>query len=396
MPNRLQLRTSPTDSFIEYFLDTKPYHTKLLDIVETYTFSEEMVVSFKENIQKDILIENDPLCKPTGFGLDYDDECGYDAIDCCDLFDCYGGYGLIFDNSDNLVDLDITTLQVENIDTSVLLANDNNGLNSFVEVSGNHLTDVRIPLKRVPDPNTLVVDGNLSTLFDIHKTFVLVNVQQFEIDSNTGTTVFISGNHESFFSPKNTFFVLGQDKQNSQHFYSSASFNPSTNMTELHLSVPIASGELEGFTLQIPNSSPNIGIYQTDTNSYDAIADETTINLITGSTSEVLLEGDYKLGSIQLRTALKSPRLMEIVDTDTNEEIEYRILHSEYDDVSGVTRIYPSGTLEEFTNSTNLSLKTYGYFFEPGFDGGAECTPPKAENIHTGMHEFLFIDVEDF
>ena len=40
----------PIDSFVKYFLDVKPYHTKILEIVERYLIDEDVNISIKENI----------------------------------------------------------------------------------------------------------------------------------------------------------------------------------------------------------------------------------------------------------------------------------------------------------------------------------------------------------
>ena len=95
----------PIDSFIKYFGDIKPYHTKILEVVEQYVFREEINVAIEETYNLEVTLENDPLCKGVGFGLNFDNDCGFDALECCDLFECMGGFGLIFDNSDLLVTL---------------------------------------------------------------------------------------------------------------------------------------------------------------------------------------------------------------------------------------------------------------------------------------------------
>src|SRR5690625_1681741 len=139
MANKLTTILDPLDSYIEYFKESKPYHTKILEIVETYEFEECICVHMEEDVLKHIGIENDPLCEETGFGLVFDDECGYDAIDCCSLFDCYGGYGFIFDNSDLVFEHAIT-----------LVGNDDDTSQdgAYLELEGNHTTDLRIPIAR--------------------------------------------------------------------------------------------------------------------------------------------------------------------------------------------------------------------------------------------------------
>jgi hypothetical protein len=40
----------PIDAYIKYFRDIKPYHSKILEILEQYNFSEEMLVSMREGL----------------------------------------------------------------------------------------------------------------------------------------------------------------------------------------------------------------------------------------------------------------------------------------------------------------------------------------------------------
>ena len=458
MPNRLQLINSPTDSFVDYFLDSKPYHTKLLEIIETYTFEESMIVSFDERVEKEIIIENDPLCKQTGFGLDFDDECGYDAIDCCDLFDCFAGYGYIFDNSDKLVELEILDYQVENTDHTILLSNDNTGLGSWVEVEGNRLTDTRLPIKRIDSPNTLIFNdntGEVENLFNTHSIFLIVNVQLFEISGNHENQLYITGNHVDFFLTKNEIYVLNSYIKNKIFYYYDVSYDNVMNRTILHLSrnltewddlnvvyklgdVVIHNGityecisyhiteegdlspdqdpsrwmveDLNGLQLQVKNSNNNIGIYQSFECNYNPTTNETTVILAdeddTGRPNSVTpkAQGDYTLGSVQLRTALRNPRFITINETIVpappqleDQSNEFKIVYSEYHPDTNRTRIYVAATLDflDDVDVTEYSVKTFGYFFDPGFDGGEECSIPKAENIHAGFSERLFVEIEE-
>lgn len=406
MPNTLRLASSPIDSFVDYFLDTKPYHTKILEVVETYTFTEEMIVSMEERMEKDILIENDPLCKETGFGIDYDDECGYDAIDCCDLFDCFGGYGFIFDNSDMLLNLPVEDFQVES-DLELQFENESGSLeDAWLEVEGNFLADTRVQIKNIPSPTQIVLDGDVTSLFNdpinntLSTTFLIVNVQQFTIESVTNNVVIIDGNHKDFFLSRSEFFVIGEVGLNNKHFfYDTVDFT--NGKTEIHLITPLSEvpdGSLDTRTLQIRTDSPNIGIYQSFDVSFNGT--DTVVNLFSGQTvtqNPSPSADDYSLGSIQLRTALNSPRLMTVFNTNSQDEEELKILYAEYDASTDRTRIFVAGSLDFFDGvlPSQIRVRTFGYFFEPGFDGGAECTPPKAENIHTRFYELVKIEVSD-
>lgn len=449
MPNILRLASSPIDSFVDYFLDTKPYHTKILEVVETYTFTEEMIVSMEERVEKDVLIENDPLCKETGFGLDYDDKCGYDAIDCCDLFDCFAGYGFIFDNSDMLLNLPVVSFEVESTlveqldwEWQDINGDESDPLNeAWLEVAGNFLADKRLQIKRIlttsgSNPqNQLVFDEDVTHHFSdpinqtLTTTFLIVDIQHFDIVSVVDNIVSVQGNHVPFFAARNKFFVLGQEEFNDrQFFYNNVQYNPATDTTELSLIVnplnTVVDGELNDKKMQIRTHSPNIGIYQSFDVSFNPISDETTVTLYIEDPADLLpanpnpAADDYSLGSVQLRTALNSPRLLTVFDTNLypvldeddnpvldgngdpifeNREEELKILYAEYNAVDTITRVFVEGNLNLFEGipPEELRLRTFGYFFEPGFDGGEECTPPKAENIHTRFYESLEIAVFD-
>lgn len=383
MSNKLRLTNSPTDAFVQFFLDSKPYHTKLLEIVETYTFSEEMVVKFEELLEKEVCIENDPLCKPTGFGLVYDDTCGYDAIDCCSLFDCFGGYGIIFDNNDQLLDLEVVSYQV----------NDDDLTESYIEVLGNRLTDKRLPIKKI-ESGKLYFEGDVTNYFNVHKTFLIVNVQQFTIVDNTEDEIQISGDHASFFSGKHEAFILNTNIPNTQIFFNTVEYDSSEDLTILKSSLPLIQSQFQGLPLKIRNVNNNNGIYQSLVNSFDPSNNETEVEISFGTLIDKN-EGDYNLGSVQLRTALKPPRSIDVLNVVTGESKELSILHANYDSSTGNTRLIVNDDLAFLDGYSDIRLRTFGYFFENGFDGGQECSVPKNTNIHVGFQEKLIITYTD-
>ena len=60
-------------SFVKYFNTIKPYHTKILEILEQYNFTDELNVSMLEDMAHDYTIANQPLCSPVELGTEFDE-----------------------------------------------------------------------------------------------------------------------------------------------------------------------------------------------------------------------------------------------------------------------------------------------------------------------------------
>lgn len=395
--SKLQLANSPLDAFVEYFLDAKPYHTKLLEIIETYRINESMIVKMKESVLKEITIINDPLCKLVGFGVNYDDNCGYDALSCCDLFDCVpAGYGFVFDNSDLLV-----SEQVEAVNTQ----------DNFVTIRGNYTADKRIPITEIPSNDTVTVKGDKTAVFQKHKIFLVTDVQQFTVKNNTDNTISIEGDHYNFFKNRNKFHIIGTDTPyNKTYYYYELEYDPITDMTNFSLSYPISTetssnlieDSLQGLPISVKNSNnpntinysnPNLGIFQVTGVSYDSGNDKTTITVNAPHTQFNVLSSEltqYQLGSIQIREGLKFPRFLSLNETGNSNQNDHKILFSIYDHSTNTTALHLSGDISAY-NETGLMVEFFGYFFDSGFDPNEECSTPKDTNIHTGLQERLQI-----
>lgn len=364
------------DSFLEYFKDAKPYHTKLLEIIEEYNFTENMYVIMSDSVEQEITIQNDPLCKLTGFGIDYDDKCGYDAIDCCDLFDCTGGYGYIFDNSDLLVEE--TIIDKDNDEGKLI-------------VSGNQLADTRIPVISVTSPTNFTLEGDATSLLDTHTIGIFVNVLQFDVVSNDSSTIKISGNHESFIETKSNFRIEGTETQyNGTYTVLSTSYDVTNDETVITFSYfkPVPDNVLAGLKVQFRNSNPNGGIYQVDSYSYNGTNTDVTI---TNDTFSNVNPDESRLGSFQFRTGLRYPREVEI---DTATVPYHNILFSDYDYNNNRTQIYVDEDISSYTVGVD-TVKLYGYFFGSGYDGNEECTKPKDTHVYSKLEEDLIIEIDD-
>jgi hypothetical protein len=364
------------DSFLEYFRDAKPYHTKLLEVIEEYNFTEDMCVLMCDSVDKEITIQNDPLCKLTGFGIDYDDECGYDAIDCCDLFDCTGGYGYIFDNSDLLVE---ETIVDKHDDQGMLI------------VSGNQLNDIRIPVKSVYSPTEFTLKGDATNLLDTHAIGIFVNVLQFEVVSNDSSTIRISGNYLNFIQTKSNFRIEGAETEyNGTFTILNSSYDVTNDETVITYSFfkSIPDNELVGFKLQFRNSNPNGGIYQFGSYSFNGT--DTLVSIVNDTFTEINPD-EIHLGSIQFRTGLRYPREVEI---DTGIVPYHNILYSTYDYINNLTQVFVDENISSYTVGSD-TIKLYGYFFGSGYEGNEECTKPKDTHVYSKLEEDLIIEIDD-
>lgn len=362
----------PIDALIKYFLEVKPYHTKLLEVVEKYRFNEYITISVDENHTLDIIKKNRALCGPVGFGLIWDEECGFDAVECCDLFECIGGYGLIFDNSDLLVN------------ETILNINDSA---DEIQVAGDHTFDRRIQIKNIPSSSKITLEGDHVSTFQTHKLFLVVPYFTLNIVDITENSFFISGNKVSEIQSKKDFRVSGSRYNDGVYATSIVRYNPSTNRTEIIVNDELNTTLISGY-INVSSPNKNNGVYQVK-----------TVTLVNGDTEIEIrnnnifnhLNGTVH-GSIQLRTGLIAPRRVWHFNPDINDVVEYRISGQSYDTVSDITTI----TLAESISTPSTGdgeIRLYGYRFGAGFDGFKECSTPKPYNVNLSVGEVLNITI---
>jgi hypothetical protein len=420
----------PIDSFKEYFLDVKPYHTKILEIVEQYNFQEDLLVNFDERLFVNVDYANNPVCKPVGYGLVWDDECGFDAVDCCDLFDCIGGFGLVYDNSDMVAEYEILDINVET---------------DSIIVSGNRTRDVRIQIGTIPAENVITVVGDVTSEIGDKKLFIITPIRTLKIKSNTSSTIDLDGNVTNYLVPNKEFQVYNTESSDGIYRVGTVSYSQQNNVTTIELLSPDILNEtiVDGF-MEFRINSRNSGVYLIDAYVFDGVVtsifleDSTPLNF-TNST-----EGDNH-GSIQLKTGLIPGREIHVEGTNTANDRAYDILKSAYDKVLDQTEVFVSGDLflagvlptptptasltpspsvnssptptptsgisptPTISNTPTLTptpsvsgtflpsdpyIRMYGYLQDSGFDGGPECSAPKHSHAKVGMSELLQIKIE--
>jgi len=356
----------PIDSFLQYFLDIKPYHTKILEIVEQYKFQDYLNVTIDETITFLETWANDPLCSGVGYGLDFDDEAGYDAISNCDLFECVGGYGLVFDNSDILLEIPVTDYDIPT---------------GTVTVSGDYRYDTYFQIAAISGTNTIKILGNVVAAMSPHYLFLVIPRNKYAISEITYNGFYVAGNVADQFLQKKEFNVMQSGTNDDIYSVENATYIPS----ELRTFVEIGSGTLDvtqaGFILVASGTKNNRAYVRTDV-SFDG----THTNIILQEDSPLALPLETKHGVVVLRTGLIAPRRVWL-----DGESEWKIVDRSYDLALNETTLSLEGSIDGIGVINELQL--IGYAFGAGFDGSNECGPPSPNNLHVGFSEYLTIEI---
>lgn len=362
----------PIDAFVKYVLDVKPYHTKLLEVVERYNFAEDLAVEFTETTFTDILYKNVPLCRPVGYGLIFD-ESGYSSDSACDLFQCVGGYGLIFDNSDLLGQHSIVTRDYET---------------DRVIINGNFIYDRRIEILSI-DGDTAYLRGNVAADFDSHRLFLVSPYNVHPIKSFTSSTIVFEGDRASEFLAKQEFRIVGTRGLDGEYGVTTALYDAPNNHTVVTVAghANLSAISITGGYAETETSPRNQGGYTVDNAAFDG--SNTILKIKNG---RFPVNTSTNNGSIQLRTGLLAPRHIWLKDATTNEMQEHRIADTYYNIDHNQTHIILAETLQR-AGFTPTEVRLHGYMTTSGFDNDEECDRPKPTNIHTTFGEKLVIRI---
>lgn len=366
----------PIDAFVKYFLDVKPYHTKLLEVIERYKFSETVNVQIEEAVFTTASYINKPLCRQVGWGLVFD-ECGFSNDSCCDLFQCLGGYGIIWDNSELVASYPITGLD--------LVADE-------ILIDGDLTFDRRLEILQVRD-NAVVLKGDQSNYFLSHRLFLIAPFNVYSILSFTSKTLTLSGNLANELLTKQEFRISGTRGLDGMFGVSDAVYDQLQDHTVLTIAGNrVLSGTLAGGYIETETQARNQGFYQVK----DVVVEF-------GNTVVTLRDGTHfpapstsNNGSLQLRTGLMAPRHVWLRDSQPGGDvmIEYRVADEYYNITTNKTHV----VLAEFLARDDMEFnpteaRIYGYMNAAGFDGDEECDRPKPTNIHTVFGENLRITI---
>lgn len=364
----------PIDAFVKYFLDVKPYHTKLLEVIERYKFNETLMVDITDSMYTNVIYKNTPLCRQVGWGLVFDD-CGFSNDNCCDLFQCLGGYGLIWDNSDH-----IATHSLDYVDT---------GTDELI-VNGDFTFDRRLEILSI-EGGSLILRGDHQTEFESHRLFLIAPFNVYAVVSASLNVLNIQGDVAAELNTKKEFKLNFTQGGDGMFGVRDAVYDALSNVTV----VTVAGAanfymDVTGSYIETESHARNQGFYQVDrTELLDS--GDTVVFLRTGQTFPVVTNSNN--GSVQLRTGLAAPRQIWLrgFAGESIVEREYRIADSFYNVYTGKTHIILADQL--FTDETYDELRVYGYMTGAGFDNNEECTAPKPTNIHAVIGERLVMRI---
>jgi len=357
----------PIDAFKEYFMEVKPYHAKILEIVEKYNFHDDLVVNIADNAIYDYNLANTPLCQGVGFGLDWDDCCGYDAIECCTLGTCPVN-DASFDNTSPTFQAPIKSITA------------NSGI---IDISGNHSYDMTFPIKNIINQSTFNIAGNVVNYFVSQPTFMIVPYTTIPYTINGVNSIVVDGNYAQQFVDKRDFRIQGSRTNDGHYHVASAIFSQSTQRTTVVTVEPLTPTDAGNILLQ--SSTRNYGAYSLANINYDGANTIVTIvnngrNLVTSETPTSVL---FKSGFIQ-------GRLIEVQNNNPANNGRYVIVDSTYDNSTDTTSLSVTNTLGIDTGSmgtvtlmTKLNISDYL--------ADLNCDNPKENNVSVNFGERLVI-----
>jgi hypothetical protein len=370
------------DAFYKYFFDVKPHHTKLLEVFEMYKFAETIEVDIEDSLFMNIKYANTPLCKAVGWGVIFDN-CGFSNDNCCDLFQCLGGYGLIWDNSDRTSRHQILEYDTES-DTLI--------------ISGNYTFDRRVQIVAFSS-DSLILAGDATAYLETNKIFIIAPFNVHTIVAVTGNKISVTGDVATEMNTKQEMRIRGS------HFYDrpfgirTATYDENAGVTVIEVAgnVSFNPDMFDSETYMETESSPQNQGFYTVGSYYTDINGDTIVTLKPGKQFPAIPFGD--MGSVQFRTGLLSPRYLHLKYQDgLTAEIdrEHLIVDCFYEPDGDRTHVVLGEKIDYLpemgaNGSWTGWLDTYGYMTNAGFDNNELCDVPKPTNVHAFMGESLKI-----
>jgi hypothetical protein len=398
---------SSLEAFKQYFLSVKPYHTKILNAIQRYAFFDAVNTNILDAPQFSIDVENAPLCNQTGFGVNFDACCGFSATECCDLFSCVGGYGIIFDNSD------LTNSQ------TILSANANSG--TFT-IAGNQTYDTRIQILSYVSSTSISVAGDQTAYLNKSQLFYIIPYNVYSIQAYTTNSITLNGNYAAQISQRKEIIIYGSGTNDGTFYVISSIYDASSNTTTVVLDTstkqlyPNITNMMAQFKQTV--ATYNDGLYQSVSAFFNGVNTVVTLN----PNVKIINFLNTSPGSILLHTGFLQNRIVTLENFGTNDS-DYTIQFSSYNTVTNQTTVQLNTYLNNsYGSSGNMMLENpkgyfdsgvptptptpsptpipaiptanlYGYLTGPGFDGTPECNIPKDFNISAALSEKLNIQI---
>lgn len=353
-------------AFIRYFNEIKPYHTKILEILEQYNFFEELNVEMSEEQFYEFSMINKALCD---LPVDSPFDCEIPTIS-------YGGFGEIWDDDDLLVEAPI----VDTISSS-----------HEIVVEGNRTFDKRFQIISIPNNFTVVIAGDQLSEFQNHLLFRLIPRRTLPIVSCQTGSYEVQGNFVADFLRKKEFSVVGSGVNDGRYAVVSASFSSTTNRTTVIISgAQTIDPTYCGGLIEIPVEVKNQGFYAIDSLTFNGV------NTVISLDNQALFDftdssqaGNH--GSIVLRTALSPRRRIQVVGNAPENNKEYLVQFSNYNNDTDRTTLCVLGSVP-VTGVASGNVELRGYSGEAGFDGDAELNDPMAPHLFAKFSENLLIE----
>ena len=310
-------------AFQEYFLSVKPYHTKILNILQRYVFFDTVNASLPDDLQFNIEMANIPLCKAVGFGINFDDCCGFSTTQCCDLFTCVGGYGIIFDNS-----VLTNSGQIVNV----------NSLSGTFTISGNQTYDTRIQILSYVSSNSIAIAGNQLAYLNKNQLFYIIPYNVASVSSYTTNSITLSGNYAQQIGQRKELIIYGSGINDGSFYVISSIYNIANNTTVVVLDTAIKQlyPNISNMMIQFKQTTAtyNDGLYQSISAVFNGVNTVVTLNTNVNKIDFL----NSAPGSILLHTGFLQNRIVTIENNGVNNG-DYSIQFSSYNYITNQTLV---------------------------------------------------------
>lgn len=360
-------QSSPISNFVDYFTNIKPYHSKILEVVQKYNFYDDVVVNVDDIIFRQLSLANDPLCKGVGFGYDFDDCCGYDASECCTLGNCVDDAS-IYANLTNVYSFPIQSIYAAG---------------GEVTIPGDHTFDKTFQIKKIFSATSVSVAGDITDYLGREQIFKIIPSNTIAFTINGINTITIAGDKTAQFIDNRVFAIYGTGYNDGDYNVVSATYNKTANTTQVAVvetMIPNKPG-----TILLKASTRNNGYFSVVSFLFNG-AD--TIITIDATHQGLVLEEVST--SIVFKTGYLQNRIVQITASNSDNNGQWQISQSIYDPTTATTKIILKNSLRLDTGIMGtldlmLRLNPTDYAVD------AACKPPLEANLSVNFSELLVI-----
>lgn len=360
-------QSSPISNFIDYFTSIKPYHSKILEVVQKYNFYDSVVVNVEEEFFRQLNWANTPLCNGVGFGLTFDDCCGYDANECCTLGNCVTDGS----NFNNLTDVYSYPVQ------SVYAAG------GEVYISGDKTYDTTFQIKKVFSATNFSVAGDITDYLGRENIFEIIPYNTYKYTTNGVNTFSFTGDLTAQFIQEKRFYVYGTGYNDGVYNLTSTTYNKATNTTQVIVLESMVPNKA-GFVL-LETSSKNLGFYTVSNFQFNG-----TDTVVTVTSSQKALVLEALSPSIRFKTGYIENRIVSLNNNDTDNNGTWQVSQSNYNPTTNKTQVILRNALTDDTGAVG-TLDLMLRLTPADYVADTACQPPKEANVSVNFTEVLTI-----